>query len=94
LGEVCDMAQPREVLDVIQLVEKVVTPATDLTTLEAHNKKEIKVERILLDSMKDHLIPHLFEKKMTKEMFDALVSLLQSNNMNRNMVLRNKLRSI
>jgi hypothetical protein len=43
--------------------------------LEAQKKKEIKAERVLLDSMKDHLIPHLMEKKMVKEMFDALVSL-------------------
>jgi hypothetical protein len=64
------------------------------TTLEAHNKKEIKAERVLLDSVKDHLIPHLSEKKMAKEMFDALVSLFQRKNMNRKMVLRNKLRSV
>jgi hypothetical protein len=31
---------------------------------------------------------------MTKEMFDALVGLFQSTNMNRKMVLRNKLRSV
>jgi hypothetical protein len=64
------------------------------TALEAHEKKEIKVERVILDSVKDHLIPHLSEKKMTKEMFDALVGLFQSTNMNRKMVLRNKLRSV
>jgi hypothetical protein len=45
--------------DLWELVDKVVTPPTDLTTLEAHNKKEIKAERVLLDSVKDHLIPHL-----------------------------------
>jgi hypothetical protein len=31
-----------------ELVEKVVTAPMDLTNLEAHNKKEIKVERVLL----------------------------------------------
>ena len=56
-------------------MEKVVSPPTYLTNLEAHKKKEIKVERVLLDSVKDHLIPHLSEKKTAKEMFDALVSL-------------------
>jgi hypothetical protein len=75
-------------------VDKVVVPPTDLTTLEAHEKKEIKVERVILDSVKDHLIPHLSKKKTTKEMFDALVGLFQSTNMNRKMVLRNKLRSV
>jgi hypothetical protein len=49
--------------------------------------------RVILDAVKDHLIPHLSEKKTAKEMFDALVSLYQSENINRKMVLRNKLRS-
>jgi hypothetical protein len=76
-----------------ELVDKVVTPSTDPTTLEAHNKKEIKAKRVLLDLVKDHLIPHLTEKSMAKEMFYALVWLFQSTNMNRKMVLRNKLRA-
>jgi DNA polymerase II large subunit len=80
--------------DLWELVDKVVTPPTDPTTLEAQNKKEIKVERVLLDFMKDHLIPYLTEKNMAKEMFDALVSLFQSKNMNIQMVLRNKIRSM
>jgi hypothetical protein len=44
--------------------------------------------------MKDHLIPHLSEKKTTKEMIDALVGLFQSTNMNKKIVLRNKLKSV
>jgi 2-phosphoglycerate kinase len=52
-----------------------VTPPIDLTALDAHKKKEIKSERILLDSVKDHLIPHLSKNKMAKEMFDASISL-------------------
>jgi hypothetical protein len=44
--------------DLWELVDKVVVPPTDPTTLAAHEKKEIKVERVILDSVKDHLIPH------------------------------------
>jgi hypothetical protein len=80
--------------DLWELVDKVVTPPDNLTTLDAHNKKDIKAERVLLDLVKDHLIPHLNEKKMTKDMFDALVSLFQRKNMNRKMILRNKLRLV
>jgi len=47
-----------------------------------------------MDVIKDHLIPHISEKKMTKEMFDALVGLYQSENINRKMILHNKLRSV
>jgi len=47
-------------------VEKLVVPPTNLTALVAHMKKDIKEERFILDSVKDHLISHLFEKKKAK----------------------------
>jgi hypothetical protein len=78
--------------DLWELVEKEVVPPIDLTTLVAHEKKEIKDERVILDSVKEHLIIHLFEKNTDKEMFDALVGLFQSTNMNTK--IRNKLRYV
>jgi hypothetical protein len=80
--------------DCWELVDKVVAPLSDPADLEVHQKKEIKYKRGLLDSVKDHLISHLSEKKTTKEMFDALVGLFKSTNMNRKIALRNKLRSM
>jgi uncharacterized protein YehS (DUF1456 family) len=64
--------------DLWEIVDKVVLPPTDPQDLAVHQKKEIKSQWVILDSVKDHLIPHLSEKKMTKEMFDALVGLFQS----------------
>jgi hypothetical protein len=55
--------------------------------------KEAKTQRIILDGVKDHLIPHLAEKKTTKEMWDALKSLYEAKNENRKMALRDKLHS-
>jgi hypothetical protein len=74
-----------------ELVDKVVVPPTDLEALETHNKEEIKYHRVILDSVKDHLIHHLSKKNIAKYMLDSLVGLFQSTNMNKNMVLRNKL---
>jgi hypothetical protein len=54
--------------------------------------KDVKARRIILDAVKDHLIPHLSEKKSAREMFVALTNLFQSSNTNRKMVLREKLR--
>jgi hypothetical protein len=54
----------------------------------------VKANRVLLDSMKDHLIPHISEKKTTKEMYEALVGLYQSENSNRKLILRHQLRSV
>jgi hypothetical protein len=77
--------------DLWELVDKVITPPIDPTNLEAHNKKEIRAQKVILGSVKDHLIPHLSKNKMTKEMFDALVGLVQSINMNRKSIIRNRL---
>lgn len=78
----------------LDIVKDVVPSPTDLQRLSAHNKKEVKTKRIVMDAVKNYLIPHLSEKKMAKEMFDALVSLYQSENMNRKLILRNKFKSI
>jgi hypothetical protein len=76
--------------DLWELVEKVfVRP-----TYPAFHKKEIKFERVVLDSMKDNLILHPLEKNMAKYIFDALVGLFQSTNMNRNNLSSNILRSV
>jgi hypothetical protein len=47
-----------------------------------------------MDTVKDHLIPHVTEKQPVREMFKALVVVFQSDNLNMKMILRNKLRSI
>ena len=52
---------------------------------------DTKGKRVILDVVKDHLIPHIAEKTKAKDMFDALVGLSQSDNINQKMVLKNKL---
>ena len=46
---------------------------------------------MILDGLKDHLVPHLAEKKIAKEIWDNLNNLFESNNENRNMTLRDML---
>ena len=46
----------------------VATPAIDSVALDLHEVKEAKAQRIILDGVKDHLIPRLAEKKTAKEM--------------------------
>jgi hypothetical protein len=69
----------------------VVDPATDLVALDLHEVKEGIAQRIILDGVKDHLIPHLAEKKTGKEMWDALKNLFEAKNENRKMGLKAKL---
>jgi hypothetical protein len=58
---------------------------------EKYKKNEIKAERILIDSIKDHLIPNVSKLKTPKEMFDVLSRLYERNNTSRKITLRHQL---
>ena len=72
-------------------VEIVILDPNDAQELAVHKKKEVEAKRVLLDSVNDHLIPHISEKKTTKDMYDALVGLYQRGNTTRKLILRHKL---
>jgi hypothetical protein len=55
---------------------------TDPTKLAKHEAREAKAMWMILDSVRDHLIPHLSEKKSANAMFSTLTNLFQSNNEN------------
>jgi hypothetical protein len=66
-------------------------PTSDPIGLDVHEVREAKNQRITLDGVRDHLIPHLAEKKTTNEMWVALKGLYEAKNENRKMALRDKL---
>jgi hypothetical protein len=68
----------------------VVAPTKHLVALDLHEVNEAKSHRIILDGVKDNLIPHLAEKKTTQEMWDALNNLFEAKNENWKMVLKDK----
>ena len=58
---------------------------------KARQKKNmVKAKRIIADSVKDHLIPHVSSFKTPKDMFDALTGLYEWKTINRKMTLRTK----
>ena len=48
--------------------------------------------RIITDSIKDHLIPHVSSFRTPKEVYDALTEMFEGNNINEKMNLRNHLK--
>ena len=46
---------------------------------------------IIMDGVKDHIVPHLFGKKTAAEMWTVLESLYQCKNENRKMVLQERM---
>ena len=69
--------------------EEVPVPEGD--EAKALDKKKLVMEkRIIVDSIKDHLIPQVSSLKTPKDMFDALTKLFEGKNINRKMTLRNQ----
>ena len=60
---------------------------TDPADLMAWKKIDSKAMLIIMDGVKDHIVPHLSGKKTAAEMWAALESLYQSKNENQKMVL-------
>ena len=59
-----------------------------------HKKSLVKAKRIIADSIKDHLIPHVSSLKTPKQMFDALSRLYEGKNINIKMTLRTQLKHV
>jgi hypothetical protein len=59
-----------------------------------HKKNEKKEKRIVSDSVKDQLIPHIFELQTVKQIYEALSRLYESKDISRNLSLRNQLRNM
>ena len=74
-------------------MDKALKPPTNATALAEYKKKDVKAKRIILNGVNNHVVPHLSRKKIAREMWEALTKLYQSDNHNRKIVLREKLRS-
>ena len=57
------------------IFEKTVTIPTDATQLAEYKKKNAKAKRLILDGIKDHVIPHVRGKGNAFEMWIALTNL-------------------
>ena len=55
---------------------------------EKHEHDLIKAMRIIVDSIKNHLIPQVSSKKKPKQMYDALSRMYEGSNINIKMNLR------
>ena len=76
-----------------ELVNQAVTLPTDPIFLAEFKKKNARAKRIILDSVKDHIIPQVVGKDFAFHMCESLGNLYQSSNQNKKIVLREQLRS-
>ena len=59
-----------------------------------YKKSLVKAKRIIANTIKDHLIPHVSSLKTPKQMFVALSRLYEGKNINRKMTLRTQLKNV
>jgi len=71
----------------------VVAISADPIHLTTHKKEDAKARRIILEGVKDHIVPHITDLDTMKKMWDAILNLYHNATMNRKLILREKLRS-
>ena len=59
-----------------------------------HKKNLLKAKRIIVDSIKDHLVLDVSSLKTPKEVFNFFTKLFKGKNINWNMTLRNQLKNV
>jgi hypothetical protein len=79
--------------DLPRFIKEEVEEPEDAVEKEKHQKDSMRAQRIIADSIKDHLIPYVSSKKTLKEMFDALSKLYEGKNINRKMNLRTQFKN-
>ena len=68
--------------------------AADATNIDAWKNKVAKARRILLEGVRDHIVPSLHGKATPYEMWKDLMDLFQISSNHRKLVLKDKLRKI
>ena len=59
-----------------------------------HKKNLVNANKIIVDLIKDHLIPQVYSLKTPKEMFDSLTKLFEGKNINQKNNMRNQLKNV
>ena len=80
--------------DLWEFVDTKIMSPINAAELARHKKSDAKAKLIILDGVKDHLIPHLIKKNTTWDMWEAVKALFQKKNKNWKMIYREKLRDI
>lgn len=58
-----------------EYVTSVLVVPTNAAKLLAYRKEDAKARQIILDRVKDHIVPHIEDLDTTKKMWDAILNL-------------------
>ena len=74
-------------------IDSIKVAPTDPINLTTWKKIDCRAMLIIMDGVKDRIVPHLSSKKTALKMWKALENLYQSKNENRKMVLQERMHS-
>ena len=77
--------------DLLHYVKSIVALPVHPTKRLAYQKCMVKAKRIIMDSVKDHLIPNIGDLDTTKLMFDTLANLYENKNNNIKVALKSQI---
>ena len=82
-----------DINDAEEHIDSMKVECIDPEDLATWKKIDSRDMLIIMDGVKDHIVPHLSSKKTAAKMWKALESLYQSKNENRRMVLQERMRN-
>jgi hypothetical protein len=80
--------------DLLSLIEKTLPETTTDEEKDDWKADDVKARKIIIYSVRDHLLPRIATLKTTYEMYDALKNMFESNNTLRALTLKNQLQHI
>jgi hypothetical protein len=80
--------------DLLRLIEKTLPTTTANEEKVEWKTKDVKVGKIIIYSIRDHLLPRISTLKTTYEMYDALKKMFESNNTNKALPLKLHLQNL
>jgi len=80
--------------DLVSFVEQDIEELEGYEAKAKYKKDLIKAKRIIVDSIRNHLIPHVSALKNPKKMMYALSRLFEGNNITWKMTLRTQLKNV
>jgi hypothetical protein len=78
----------------LSLIEKTLPETTTDEEKDDWKVDDVKARKIIIFSVRDHLLPRIATLKATYEMYDALKNMFESNNTLRALTLKNQLQHI
>ena len=74
--------------DLLSLIEKTLPETTTDEEKDDWKADDVKARKIIIYSVRDHLLPRISTLKTAYEMYDALKKMFESNNTNRALTLK------